>query len=83
MEYLSWLLVGIFALVACWQFSAARGAYRKLNTLNEYIQFCSFSRTSITITVRNFLSSWLKNLPQTFPIRRWLHTTQLRTWQSS
>lgn len=54
MEYLSWLLVGIVALVAFWQFSAARTAYRKLNTLNN---FCSFSRTSITITVRNFLSS--------------------------
>ena len=42
MEYLSWLLVGIFALVAFWQFSASRAAYRKLNTLNEYIQFLLF-----------------------------------------
>lgn len=42
MELISWLLSGIFGLVAFWQFSAARSAYRKLNTLNEYVQFLLF-----------------------------------------
>ena len=42
MEIMSWLIAGFFALVALWQISAARSAYRKLNTLNEYIQFILF-----------------------------------------
>ena len=42
MEHMSWLLAGVFVLVALWQFSAARSAYRKLNTLNEYVQFLLF-----------------------------------------
>lgn len=42
MEYLSWFIAGAFALVAISQFSAARSTYRKLNTLNEYIQFLFF-----------------------------------------
>jgi hypothetical protein len=42
MGLMSWLLVGVFALVAVWQFSSARSACRKLNTLNEYVQFLLF-----------------------------------------
>lgn len=33
------ILVAVLLIVAIWQFSASRRTYRKLNTLNEYIQF--------------------------------------------
>jgi len=42
MEHLPWFIAGAFGLVAFWQFSATRSAYRKLNTLNEYVQFLLF-----------------------------------------
>jgi hypothetical protein len=42
MQYLPWILAGIFAIVAFLQFTAAKSAYQKLNVLNEYIQFLLF-----------------------------------------
>lgn len=42
MEHMLWVLVTLLAVVAFWQFSASRSAYRKLNTLNEYVQFLLF-----------------------------------------
>lgn len=42
MQYLSWIFVGIFAIIAFQQFSAAKSAYQKLNILNEYLQFLLF-----------------------------------------
>lgn len=42
MELIVWLLVGAFALIAFFQFFAATSAYKKLNTLNEYVQFLLF-----------------------------------------
>jgi len=41
-ERMIWILVVILAVVATWQFSASRATYRKLNTLNEYVQFLLF-----------------------------------------
>ena len=37
-----WILVAVLLIVAIQQFSASRSAYRKLNTLNEYVQFLLF-----------------------------------------
>lgn len=42
MNRMIWILVVILAIAAIWQFSASRAAYRKLNTLNEYVQFLLF-----------------------------------------
>jgi len=42
MERMLWVLVTLLVVVAFWQFSASRSAYRKLNTLNEYVQFLLF-----------------------------------------
>lgn len=42
MERMLWVLITLLAVVAFWQFSASRSAYRKLNTLNEYVQFLLF-----------------------------------------
>jgi hypothetical protein len=42
MNRMIWILVVVLAIVAIWQFSASRAAYRKLNTLNEYVQFLFF-----------------------------------------
>ncbi len=37
-----WILVAVLLLFAIQQFSASRSAYRKLNALNEYVQFLIF-----------------------------------------
>ena len=42
MEILPWIFTIVFALLALLQFTAAKRAYRKLNILNEYVQFIFF-----------------------------------------
>ncbi|MBI3807280.1 MAG: hypothetical protein HY281_07165 [Nitrospirae bacterium] len=42
MKHMIWTLVAVFAAVALFEFNAARQAYRKLNALNEYVQFLLF-----------------------------------------
>lgn len=42
MQYLPWVFAGVFAMIAFLQFTAAKSAYRKLNILNEYVQFLLF-----------------------------------------
>lgn len=37
-----WILVVVLAIIAIFEFLASRGAYRKLNALNEYTQFLLF-----------------------------------------
>lgn len=42
MQYLPWIVAGVLAIVALLQFTAAKSACLKLNTLNEYVQFLLF-----------------------------------------
>ncbi len=39
---MTWVVVGILAVVVLFEIFALKSAYRKLNSLNEYVQFLLF-----------------------------------------
>ncbi len=39
---MAWILAAVFAVLAAFELYTARSACRKLNTLNEYVQFLLF-----------------------------------------
>lgn len=56
-----WILGAVLAIIAILQFLASRAAYRKLNTLNEYVQFLLFHPQVYEDHRAKFLSFVSKN----------------------
>jgi hypothetical protein len=62
-----WILIAVLFIVAIQQFSASRSAYRKLNTLNEYVQFLLFHPEVYDDHRKKFLTFVSENSGRSIP----------------